>query len=252
MDITESIPAPQLTLSQVYYALLKTKQTSTGPDNIPFWVWKENAAILAPAVPAIWNRSLSTQRWPGAWTQANVYPLPKVDIPVQPQDFRGICVTPVIARTFERVVYNTFGKEGVESYLNNNHRTGDSCTNALLKIQHEFLQALDSNDNRAVRLFTMDFSKAFDRVKHNLLIEKLTQSPLNPTLSTGTSASCLTENKEWSVIILFVIGRMSTAVLLREGSAACICLTCFYTILTSLSTARIAILLSMQGTLLFL
>ena len=26
----------------------------------------------------------------------------------------------------------------------------------------------------------MDFSKAFDRVKHNLLIETLTQSPLNP------------------------------------------------------------------------
>ena len=80
-------------------------------------------------------------------------------------------------------MFNTFGKEGVESYLNNNqfaYRTGDICTNALLKIQHEFLQALDSNDKRAFRLFTMDFSKAFDRVKHNLLIEKLTQSPLNP------------------------------------------------------------------------
>ena len=80
-------------------------------------------------------------------------------------------------------MYNTFGKEGVESYLNNNqfaYRTGGSCTNALLKIQHEFLQALDSNDNRAVRLFTMDFSKAFDRVKHNFLIDKLTQSRLNP------------------------------------------------------------------------
>ena len=141
MDITENIPAPQLTLSQVYYALLKTKQTSTGPDNIPFWVWKENAAILAPAVQAIWNLSLSTQRWPSAWRQANVYPLPKVDIPVQPRDFRGISVTPVIARTFEQVVYNTFRKEGVESYLNNNqfaYRTGGSCTNALLKIQHEF------------------------------------------------------------------------------------------------------------------
>ena len=47
MDITENIPAPQLTLSQVYYALLNTKQTSTGPNNLPFWVWKENAAILA-------------------------------------------------------------------------------------------------------------------------------------------------------------------------------------------------------------
>ena len=60
------------------------------------------------------------------------------------------------------------------------YRTGGSCTNALLKIQHEFLQALDSNDNRVVRLFTMDFSKAFDRVKHNLLIEKQKESPLNP------------------------------------------------------------------------
>ena len=28
----------------------------------------------------------------------------------------------------------------------------------------------------------MDFSKAFDRVKHNLLIERLTQSPFNPQI----------------------------------------------------------------------
>ena len=60
------------------------------------------------------------------------------------------------------------------------YRTGGSCTNALLKMQRELLQALDSNDNRAIRLFTMDFSKAFDRVKHNLLIEKQKESPLNP------------------------------------------------------------------------
>ena len=120
-DITENIPAPKLTLSQVSYALLKTKQTSTGPDYIPFWVWKQNSAMLAvPAAQAIWNVSLSTQRWPSAWKRANVYLLLKVDIPVQPQDFRGICVASVIARTFEQVVYNTFGKEGVESYLNNN------------------------------------------------------------------------------------------------------------------------------------
>ena len=32
-------------------------------------------------------------------------------------------------------------------------------------------------------------------------------------MSTGTSASC---HKEWSFITLFVIGRMSTAVLLRD------------------------------------
>ena len=124
---------------------------------------------------------------------------------------------------------NTFSKKGVENYLNNNqfaYGTGGSCTNALLKIQHEFLQALDSNDNRAVRLFTMDVSKAVDRVKHNLLIEKLTQSPLNPYIA-NWYVSFLSDRKqsEWSVIIVFVIGRMSTVVLLSEASAARICLT---------------------------
>ena len=140
MDITENIPAPQLTMSQAYYALLKTKQTSTGPEYTILGLEGEKAAILlVPAVQAIWNLSLSTQRWPSAWKQANVYPLPKVDIPVQPQDFRGICVTPVIARTFERVMYmciTVFGKEGVESYLNNNqfaYRTGGSYTNTTWK-----------------------------------------------------------------------------------------------------------------------
>ena len=29
-------------------------------------------------------------------------------------------------------------------------------------------------------MFTMDFSKAFDKVKHHLLVEKLKDSPLNP------------------------------------------------------------------------
>ena len=100
----------------------------------------------------------------------------------------------------------------------------------------------------------MDFLKAFGRVKRNFLIEELTQSPLNPYIVNWyyTSASCRTENKEWSVIILLVIGRMSTAVLLKEVSVACICLTCSKTILTSLSTAKIAVVLSMLTTLLFL
>ena len=60
------------------------------------------------------------------------------------------------------------------------YRRGGSCVNALLKMQHSFLAALDKKDTLAVRMFTMDFSKAFDNVKHHLLVEKLKNSPLNP------------------------------------------------------------------------
>ena len=48
--------------------------------------------------------------------------------------------------TFERTVYNIFNKRCLEEYLNNSqfaYRSGGSCINALLKMQHTFLAALD-------------------------------------------------------------------------------------------------------------
>ena len=43
------------------------------------------------------------------WKEANVNPLPKIDIPVKVSDYRGINVTPIIARAFEKVVYKYIG-----------------------------------------------------------------------------------------------------------------------------------------------
>ena len=81
------------------FTTLCSKQSKHLPAQIIYQSGSGRRTLPAPAVQAIWNLCLSTQRWPSAWKQAKVYPLPKVDIPVQPQDFRGICVTPVTART---------------------------------------------------------------------------------------------------------------------------------------------------------
>ena len=173
---------PQLTLSQVFYALSNIKRTATGPDLIPYWIWKDRAEAFAPVILEIWNLSLGSQIWPKAWKKANINLLPKIDIPVNCEDFRGINITPVIARVFERTVYQIFNKDDLESYLSSTqfaYRSGGSCFNALIKMQHNFLKALDNRSNTAVRLFSMNFSKAFDNVKHNLLVEKLKKSPLN-------------------------------------------------------------------------
>ena len=140
MEIDDATSAPQLTLTQVFYTLTKIKKTATGPDGIPFWVWKDFAAIPSPVVMNIWNTSLLTQRWPWSWKEANVSPLPKVVTPVNAADFRGISVTSVIARAFERVVYSTFCKEDIEKYLGPDqfaYRSGGSCTNALVIMQRQ-------------------------------------------------------------------------------------------------------------------
>ena len=60
------------------------------------------------------------------------------------------------------------------------YRQGGNWTDALLTIQHHICKFLDDSNCEAVRLFTMDSSKAFDSVKHNLLSAKLKQLPLNP------------------------------------------------------------------------
>ena len=44
------------------------------------------------------------------------------------------------------------------------------------------MKALDNSLNKAVRLFAMDFSKAFDSVRLNILGEKLKATGLNPYL----------------------------------------------------------------------
>ena len=79
-------------------------------------------------------------------------------------------------------MYHTYGKQAVEENLRQTqfaYRQGGNCTDALLTIEHHICKFLDGSNCEAVRLFTMDFSKAFDSVKHNLLSAKLKQLPLN-------------------------------------------------------------------------
>ena len=50
---------------------------------------------------------------------------------------------------------------------------------ALIKCQHTWLKWLDGNAN-FVRIFSFDFSKAFDSVSHYILCSKLEQVNINP------------------------------------------------------------------------
>jgi hypothetical protein len=48
---------------------------------------------------------------------------------------------------------------------------GRSTTHALIKVMHELFHASD-NPRNFIRILFVDFSKAFDRIDHNVLMQK--------------------------------------------------------------------------------
>ena len=167
-------------------ALSKIKKTASGPDSIPYWVWRDYALLLAPVVTFIWNLSLCSYTWPEGWKESNISPLPKVDTTSQHHDFRGINVTPVIARCFEKIVHHKFSKQAFEENLGLTqyaYRERCNCTDALINPQYNCLKALNDRECRYVRLFAMDFAKAFDIVRHSILSDKLRALDLNPYIT---------------------------------------------------------------------
>ena len=183
----EKYLSPRLHETEVMLSLSRiNKKTASGPDNVPSWVWRDNALLLAPVVTFICNLSLCSYTWPEAWKESNISQLPKVDTPTQRQDFRGINITPVIARCFEKIVYHKFSKRAFVENLGPTqyaYREGCNCTDALINMQYNCLKALDHRDCRYVRLFAMDFARAFDNVKRSILSDKLKALNLNPYIT---------------------------------------------------------------------
>ena len=116
-QVESAVRVPEISERQVWNCLLHLNKTATGPDLIPFWVWRDQAEIFTPLICKIWNLSLRFSNWPSSWKRAHVTSLPKVDVPKGKTDYRGINITPVIARAFEKSVYNIYARDTVEQHL---------------------------------------------------------------------------------------------------------------------------------------
>jgi hypothetical protein len=145
---------------------------ATGPDNVPSRFLKDFAHVLADPVTTIFNASLSSSVVPRIWKESNIIPIPKVQQPESEGDTRPISLTSCLSKLLEDFV--------VSWLLDDVKGKIDPCQFGCLKgtsttyCLHSWLSHLDSCSNgKHIRISFLDFSKAFDRIGYNFLIEKL-------------------------------------------------------------------------------
>ena len=147
-----------------------------GPDEIPNWLLKEYAELLAFPVSKIINSSFKEQRLPKIWKFADVSPLPKVK-PVEDlkKRLRPISLTPCLSKVAEECVVVDYVKSAVLNVLDPSQYGAvpkSSTTQALIHMLHHWTKGCDGN-GATVRVTLYDYKKAFDLIDHRILVNKL-------------------------------------------------------------------------------
>ena len=157
--------------------ILKSLDTSkaVGPDGIHPRVLKESSSVLCKPLTDLFNFSLRKCIFPDSWKRANVVPIHKKSDKSLVDNYRPVSLLSIIGKVMERIihkhVHNFFLSTNFISPFQSGFSPGDSTTNQLLFLYNSFMRAVD--EGKEVRVVFCDISKAFDRVWHRGLIQKL-------------------------------------------------------------------------------
>ena len=147
-----------------------------GPDEISNWILKECKEELADKVYIIIKCSLIEGKLPEDWKKANVVPIYKGGNKEDPTNYRPVSLTSTIAKICEKVIKKRWVEHLEENKVLNprqfGFRQGRSCTTNLLCFYSRLLDIIQERDGWADCVF-LDLKKAFDKVPHKKLIEKL-------------------------------------------------------------------------------
>jgi len=138
---------------------------------------KDGAEILDAPLCAVFNKCLMQNKFPETLKHALVTPIFKKDDETEPTNYRPISLTSNLSKVFERLMSDQIMTFLCQHKLISNtqfgFRPGFSTTDALLYTIEKWRAALDSKKHAVVA--SLDLSKAFDSIDHEILLNKLTK-----------------------------------------------------------------------------
>ena len=161
--------------TEVLSIINKFKNKKTTMNNIPIFVLKKIAHIIAPLLSDLFNDSIKYGTFPEKLKIGRVIPIHKSGSHKNITNYRPITTLSVFSKIFEKLVHKRLSKFISKYNLINDNQFGflknKNTSDAIL----EFLDNLyDSLNNNQLHLaLYLDFSKAFDTVNHDILMSKL-------------------------------------------------------------------------------
>ena len=136
---------------------------------------KNIADIIAFPLSILYNKCVSAGYFPDSLKIAKVIPIYKKGIKDNIENYRPISILPILSKIFEKVI-----KTRISSFIENTNiinniqfgfRNNMSTIDAVNALIEEVTDNLDSK--LKCSMVSLDLSKAFDTIDHNILINKL-------------------------------------------------------------------------------
>lgn len=145
----------------------------SGPDGLhPFFI-KTCSKQLSHPVFLLFKTSLTTGIMPRAWKKSFVVPIHKSGDKHNARNYRGISKLSVLPKVFEKIVYDQITPiiNPVLTTRQHGFVTRRSTETNLCEYLDFILDSMDNGSQ--VDVVYTDYSKAFDKISHSLLIAKL-------------------------------------------------------------------------------
>lgn len=176
---------PWLTLDEntVFKALsLCNSSTSPGPDGLPSIILAKCGDNLFIPLTILFNLSLQTSKFPRQWKSSYITPIFKNGDRSNVTNYRGIAMLSSIPKLFESLVYAAL-RDPISARLSVSQHgfMPKRATTTNLAVFSNYLYT-NLVSNKQVDTIYTDFSKAFDRISHKILIERLSDFCLLPSI----------------------------------------------------------------------
>ena len=161
-----------------------SSNSAAGPDGFPAMLLKMAKAQLSKPLHLIWRNILDQGHTPKLLKTSIISPIFKKGNQGLAENYRPVALTSHVSKVFEKVVRRKIQKhlEDHNLFNCNQHgfRAGRSCLSQLLAHTERLLHHMEEGQN--VDVIYLDFSKAFDRVDHTILLHKMKMNGIDGKL----------------------------------------------------------------------